>query len=76
MAALLTNALARPDFVAYSVERMHDATIRMHRRVFRTPLAVWTVRSRKDLRGILARGESAIFEAGAGEDPIQTEDLP
>ena len=25
MAALLTNALARPDFVAYSVERMHDA---------------------------------------------------
>lgn len=67
---LMANFLSRPDFVAYD-RRMQDVpALRAQRALYRTRLAMWTVRSRAELRRALARGESVIFEAGQGGDPI------
>ena len=50
-------------------------TLRVQRRLYRARLAIWTVRSRAELKSALARGESAIFETWRGDDPIQMEDI-
>ena len=72
---LLANFLSRPDFIAYDRRMEGGRTLRIQRGLYRARLAVWTVRSRAELKSALARGESAIFEAWQGDDPIQIEDV-
>ena len=72
---LLANFLSRPDFIAYDRRMEGRRTLRIQRGLYRARLAVWTVRSRAELKSALARGESAIFEAWQGDDPIQIEDV-
>lgn len=66
MAALSLNFLSRPDFVAYNVSADMPA-LRLQRRLFKTPLACWTVRSQELFDELIARGEMPIFE---GFDPL------
>ena len=72
---LLANCLSRPDFIAYDRRMEGGNTLRVQRRLYRARLAIWTVRSRAELKSALARGESAIFETWRGDDPIQMEDI-
>ena len=71
---LLANVLSRPDFVAYDQRMDGCFSLRMQRRLYRARLARWTVRSRSQLQAALMRGESVIFEAGLGNDPIDPAD--
>ena len=71
---LLANVLSRPDFVAYDQRMDGCFSLRMQRRLYRARLARWTVRSRSQLQAALVRGESVIFEAGLGNDPIDPAD--
>ena len=72
---LFANFLSRPDFIACDRRMENGFTLRVQRGLYRARLAVWTVRSRAELKSALARGESAIFEAWQGDDPIQMEDI-
>ena len=62
MAALLFNAVARPDFVAYDVNAPRFVTPRLQRLLFRTPLAAWTVRTLPQAKLTAERDEICIFE--------------
>lgn len=62
LSALLLNFLARPDFVAYNAEAARFPAPVVQRRVFRTPMAAWTVRQRDLAEQVLSRGEICIFE--------------
>lgn len=55
------NFLARPDFVAYDVSARFAAPL-IHRFLFHTPLACWTVKDPDCHARALSRGEMPIFE--------------
>lgn len=59
---LVCNVLARPDFVAYDLSGEARFGLRMQKKLFHTPLAVWTVRDRTDFDAAIQRNEMPIFE--------------
>ena len=59
---LVCNILARPDFVAYDLNGTPRFGLRMQKKLFRTPLAVWTVKNNGDFKAAIERGEMPIFE--------------
>ena len=65
---LLANFLSRPDFIAYDRRMEGGRTLRIQRGLYRARLAVWTVRSRAEVKNALARGESAILAWQGDED--------
>ena len=62
MAGLLSNFLARPDFVAYNANAPRFFAPHMQRFLFRTPMAAWTVRDKELAALVRQRGEMSIFE--------------
>lgn len=62
MAALLFNAFARPDFVAYDANDARFHTPRFQRTLYHTPLAAWTVRTLPQAKLAAERDEICIFE--------------
>lgn len=62
IAGLALNALSRPDFVAYNVNEGRFWAPRIQRRLFKTPLAAWTVKDEKLYHELIRRGEMPIFE--------------
>jgi len=69
MTNLTCNVLARPDFVAYDLTGKAHFGLRMQKRFFHTPLAVWTVKNKRDFDAALAGNEMPIFE---GFNPEET----
>lgn len=59
---LVCNLLARPDFVAYDLSGEARFGLRMQKKLFHTPLAVWVVNSQPDFENALQRNEMPIFE--------------
>ena len=62
LSALLLNALSRPDFVAYNIADPRGYAPAVQRRVYRTPMAAWTVRTQEQLALAKKRGDMVIFE--------------
>jgi len=48
LSSLLLNAVSRPDFVAYDIKGYKSWTLRLQRSLFRTKIALWTIRSGRD----------------------------
>lgn len=59
---LLTNVIARPDFIAYEQEYQHRWVLKVIRYVWRTPLIVYTVKTRQAYDGNKKRFMLQIFE--------------
>ena len=62
IASLGLNLLSRPDFVAYNVSEKSFAAPRIQRKLFKTPLAAWTVKDEDTYEKLISRGEMPIFE--------------
>ena len=62
LANLLTNCLSRPDFVAYDVNHMGAWQIWVQRRFFRTPIALWTIRTEEQAMETTGKGYIRICE--------------
>ena len=62
LSGLLTNALSRPDFVAYNIVDVSSPAPRLQRHLYHTPMACWTVRGPTQLKKALKRGDMVIFE--------------
>lgn len=60
--ALVSNALARPDFVAYRYEDHDNAAVRLSCGVLGAHLVAWTIKSEHDLLAAEAEGAVVIFE--------------
>ncbi len=59
---LLTNVIARPDFVSYNLRYTKRITTTLMRRLFGLPYAVWTLRDEKSYRRGRDEFEMVIFE--------------
>lgn len=59
---LALNMLARPDFVAYDGSVKDFKAVKIQRRIFKTPLAAWTIKNPERCRKLVQRGEMPIFE--------------
>lgn len=59
---LLLNWISRPDFIAYNHEHFGSFGSLLHRKIFRTPFWVWTIRSEKDYKTCLPAFDGIIFE--------------
>lgn len=59
---LVCNVLARPDFVAYDLSGAMRFGLRMQKKLFNTPMAVWTVKTKMDFELAIQRKEMPIFE--------------
>lgn len=60
---LLTNFLARPDFIAYRHTDTKATALRLCKRLFRAPTIAWTIRSQKEQNAALDNGfATVIFE--------------
>lgn len=62
MTKLLSNALTRPDFIAYRYEDRRAAPLRLSRRLFSAQLVYWTVRTQQELATAEREGALVIFE--------------
>ena len=60
--ALLSNAAARPDFVAYRFRDRDNAAVRLSCGLLGAHLVEWTIRSKEELAQCEAEGAVAIFE--------------
>lgn len=72
LAAMLTNFLSRPDFIAYDLEYPNGMGIFVATRVLRARRCVWTPRDPETYRKFISRGDCPIFEGfvpcGVNED--------
>ncbi|MDY2662927.1 MAG: glycerophosphodiester phosphodiesterase family protein [Bariatricus massiliensis] len=59
---LLTNILCRPDFISYKLADAGNPSLRLVHRVFKTPAAVWTLRTEKACRKAVENYDMYIFE--------------
>lgn len=71
MVNLVCNCLARPDFVSYDIRGQEHFGLKMQRRLFDTPLAVWTVKSQEDFTAAIQNGEMPIFEGFVPETEFE-----
>lgn len=62
MTNLLCNVIARPDFVAYDLSGEARLGLRLQKKIFKTPMAVWTVKTNTEFEAAIGRGEMPIFE--------------
>ena len=64
---LATNVLARPHFLAYGQESVHNLSFMICKHLFRAPAYVWTVRKPEQIPA-KKRGEGIIFEGFIPEE--------
>ena len=69
---LLTNFLARPDFIAYDFHYAKQFSYSLMRRLYRTCNAAWTIKSREDKEQALKTAPFSIFIFD-GYDPTDGE---
>lgn len=62
LSQLMLCVIARPDFVAYNQNAPVSAGMWLHKKLFRTPMAVWTVTDEAKYREAISGGEMPIFE--------------
>lgn len=60
---LLTNFLAKPDFIAYDIRDKEALSKNICRKWFHCPSVAWTVRSADELRKIKPYYDAFIFES-------------
>lgn len=66
---LTSNLLTRPDFIAYNCLHEKNLSRRILRRVFRTPQAAWTIKSRQQLASQRDRFDVFIFDSFVPDRP-------
>lgn len=59
---LLSNLLGRPDFISYKLNDLPNISVFLCRRLFHTPVAVWTLRTEQALKRGRAGYNICIFE--------------
>lgn len=59
---LLSNVVGRPDFISYKMADLPLFSVSVLQKVFRTPIAVWTLRTRKALLKGVSHYQIQIFE--------------
>ena len=59
---LLTNVLCRPDFISYKLADTSNMSLRLNHRLFKIPVAVWTLRSEKACKEAIGKYDMFIFE--------------
>lgn len=62
LSQLLINVLARPDFIAYNKKAPTTPGLWLHRHVFRTPMAAWTITDAADAKSLSEKSVMPIFE--------------
>ena len=62
LSGLLLNVLSRPDFVAYNIADSRGYAPAVQRKLYKTPMAAWTVRDAAQLALAKKRGDMVIFE--------------
>ena len=62
LTAMLTNVIARPNFIAYNCVDRSSACVRICTRLWRAPRFSWTVRCEEEYAHAKQNGECAIFE--------------
>ena len=62
LTGMLTNFVARPDFIAYKLDDRHDLPFLLCRKLFLEPAAAWTVRSWDEEKKSLKLFDAIIFE--------------
>ncbi len=65
LTAMLTNVIARPNFIAYNYLDRNSFFVRFATRFWRAPRFSWTVREREEYVRAKGNGECAIFEGFA-----------
>lgn len=65
---LLCNVLGRPDFISYKLNDLPDLSVTLCQKLFRIPIAVWTLRTEKALEKGRAEYDMQIFEKKGGND--------
>ena len=56
MEYLLVNVLGRPDFVAYNCKHTGSIILRVWRKIYGAPVALWTIKSQKELDRLVSDG--------------------
>lgn len=64
---LLLNMLGRPDFISYKLKDLPSFSVSVCRRMFGTPVAVWTLRTGEALRKGQAEYNMCIFEKSGAD---------
>lgn len=59
---LLSNIIGKPDFISYKLKDLPNISVSLCRRLFGTPVAVWTLRTDQALREGKAHYNMCIFE--------------
>jgi len=62
LSQLLLNVIARPDFIAYNAKSPVTVGLWLHKKLFRTPLAAWTITDKTQTAALSAKGTMPIFE--------------
>ena len=62
LSQLMINILARPDFIAYNAGVNCTSGLWLHKHIFRTPLAAWTITDAEQSRRLSDKGIMPIFE--------------
>jgi glycerophosphoryl diester phosphodiesterase len=60
---LLLNNKSEPNFIAYDLRALPSIATSWNRRLFKTPLIAWTVRTEEDRKKALAYADNFIFDA-------------
>lgn len=59
---LLTNFLSKPDFISYNYKDFNNFSLKLCKKIFKTSLAAWTIKSEKDLNLLKENCNIFIFE--------------
>ena len=62
LGALLTNVLARPDFIAYDFKHRNKLALRLCCRIFRPMTVAWTITSKEEETAAMKTFDTCIFE--------------
>ncbi len=60
---LLTNAVTKPDFIAYNWKFRHKLSLKLCRGLYRLPAAAWTIQSKEDLEAVRKDFDVFIFDS-------------
>lgn len=59
---LLSNVLTRPDFISYKLKDARNMSLFLHKHLFHTPIAMWTLRTKEEVSYAKTKYSLAIFE--------------
>lgn len=59
---LLSNLLARPDFISYKLKDERNISLFLHKHLFNTPIAMWTLHTKEEISYAKSKYSIAIFE--------------